>query len=443
MKVIVIGGVAAGMSAASKLRRSNKNAEIVVYEQGQHLSYGACGLPYFVSDEIKDYKKLIMRTKADFAKVGITVHTGHRVTGVDETAKRVEVLDLETGMTKTDDFDRLLIASGASAIRPGWPGIDLENVKTLGTIEDGQALKELAMSPQVEKTAIIGAGFIGMELAEAMRTLGKQVVLIELKDQVLPLFDKEVVEPLEKELVEKGVELHTAEKVLSLEGDTRIRRIVTDQGSYEADLVVVSVGVRPNTQFLAGTSVRTASNGAVIVDGQMRTNVPGIFAAGDCATVVHGILGTDAYIPLGTTANRQGKVAGSVLNDEDASYANALGTAMIRVFDLEAAKTGLTEREAEQAGLSYRTVFVTTHNHASYYPDSKPVYIKLVYRADDKVLLGAQLVGHSGTALRVNVFAVAIQAHMSVDELGMTDLGYTPPFSPVWDPVAIACNAAK
>lgn len=446
MKVIVIGGVAAGMSAASKLRRSDKDAEIVVYEQGQHLSYGACGLPYYIADEIKDYRKLIMRTKADFEKAGITVHTGHRVTAVDDGAKTVEVLDLAAGTVRKDSYDRLLIATGASAVRPDWPGIGLERVMTLGTIEDGLAIKEAAQQPEVSMVAIIGAGYIGVELAEAMRTLGKQVVLIEMKDQILPQFDRKVVEPLHQELAAHGVVLRLEEKVLSLEGDQAgrlIRQVVTDQGRYDADLVIVSVGIRPNTRFLEGTSVRLAPNGAVIVDGQMRTNVPDVFAAGDCATVVHGILGTDAYLPLGTTANRQGKVAGSVLAGEDASYANALGTTMIRVFDLEAAKTGLTEREALQAGLPFQTVSVTANNHASYYPDTRPVHVKLVYRSDNQVLLGAQLVGYSGTALRVNACAVAIQAGMTIHELGQVDFGYTPPFSPVWDPVAIACNAAK
>jgi len=293
---------------------------------------------------------------------------------------------------------------------------------------------------------IIGAGFIGVELSEAMRTLGKQVVLIELKDQILPLFDREVVEPLHQELIAHGVALRLGEKVRSLEGDQTgrtVRQVVTDRGHYDADLVVVSVGIRPNTRFLAGTSVRLAPNGAAIVDGQMRTNVADIFAAGDCATVVHGILGTDAYIPLGTTANRQGKVAGSVLAGEDAAYAHALGTTMIRVFEMEAAKTGLTERDARQAGLPFRTVSITANNHASYYPDSKPVHVKLVYRTDDWVLLGAQLVGYAGTALRVNTCAVAIQARMTVQTLGQVDFGYTPPFSPVWDPIAVACNAAK
>lgn len=443
MKVIVIGGVAAGMSAASKLRRTDKTAQIIVYEQGQHLSYGACGLPYYVADEIKDYRSLIMRTKADFEKIGITVHTGHRVTAVDTNEKTVEVLELETGNLKTDRYDRLLIATGASAHQPDWPGKDLERVKTLGTIEDGQAIKALAMDEDVKKVTIIGAGFIGLEMAETMRTLNKQVVLIMPRDQVMTKFDKEVVEPLEKEMRDHEVDLHTNENVLSLEGDTRVRQVVTDQGRYDTDLVIVSVGIRPNTRFLSGTSVRMLSNGAVIVDGHMRTNVPDVFAAGDCASVVHKILGTDAYIPLGTNANRQGKVAGSVMAGEEASYDQALGTMMIRVFDLEAAKTGLTEKEAIKAGIPYRTVSVKTHNHASYYPDSKPVYVKLVYRSDDYVLLGAQLVGHAGTALRVNICAVAIHARMTVHELGMVDLGYTPPFSPVWDPVAVACNAAK
>ncbi|MFP4697721.1 MAG: CoA-disulfide reductase [Eubacteriales bacterium] len=444
MKVIIVGGVAAGMSAASKIRRTKYNSNVVVYERGETLSYGACGMPYYIGDEIKDHKKMIARSKEAFEKMGITVHIKHEVIDIDENNKTVEVKDLETGTIKQDKYDKLLIATGASPFIPNWKGVDVSNVYVLSTLEDAMRIKEQVQKDDIKKVGIIGAGFIGVELVEAMLGLDKHVTLIEFKNQILPQFDKEMVIPLQNELTNKGVNLKLSEKVLGFEGNQTVNKIVTDKNSYEVDMVIISVGVRPNTSFLKNTNVRLEKNGAVIVNKEMKTNVPDIYAAGDCATVYHRVLDSmNAYIPLGTNANKQGKLVGSIICGKKMKFNGALGTSMIKVCDMEGAKTGLSEREAILNNFNYKAITVKASNHASYYPNPKPIHIKLVYDVDTKKILGAQLIGYEGAAIRVDIFALAIHTEMTTDELGMVDFGYAPPFAGVWDAVHIACNAVK
>lgn len=444
MKVIIIGGVAAGMSAASKIRRTQYDSEVIVYEKGETLSYGACGLPYYIGDEIKDANKMIARTKKTFENMGITIHIKHEVINVDDTNKIVEVKNLKTGEIIKDNYDKLLVASGASPVIPNWKGINCENVFTLSTLEDGKRIKEAVNKPNIKNVGIIGAGFIGVELVEAMVGLNKNVTLIEFKNQIVPHFDKEMVIPLQDELISKGVILKLSEKVVEFEGNSNVNKIITDKNSYDVDMVIVCVGVRPNTYFLKNTNVMLEKNGAVIVDKEMKTNVQDIYAAGDCATVYHRVLDTmNSYIPLGTNANKQGKLVGSILCDKKVKFNGSLGTVMIKVCDMEGAKTGLSEREAIMNNFDYKTIIVKANNHASYYPNPKPIVIKLVYDEKTKKILGAQLVGYEGAALRVDIFALAIHMGMTTEELGMVDLGYAPPFAGVWDAVHIACNAVK
>jgi NADPH-dependent 2,4-dienoyl-CoA reductase/sulfur reductase-like enzyme len=387
---------------------------------------------------------MIARSREAFENMGIEVHIRHEVIDVDEIKKTVTVKNLENGQVLTDTYDKLLVASGASLVMPPWPGIQLKNVCTLSTIEDGIKIKQLAQAQEIKKVAIIGAGFIGVELAEAMLNLNKQVTLIEFKNQILPLFDKEMVMPLQKELSDKGVNLRLSEKVLGFEGNEAVQKINTDVNQYEAELVVVCVGVRPNTSFLKNTSVRLERNGAMLVDKEMKTNVLDIYGAGDCATVYHRVLDTyNAYIPLGTNANKQGKIVGSILCGKKAKFDGGLGTAMIKVCSMEGAKTGLAERDAIMNNFDYKAITITANNHASYYPNPRPMQIKLIYESNHKTLLGAQMVGYEGTALRIDIFALAIHNGMTTEELGMVDFGYAPPFASVWDAVATACNAVK
>ncbi len=444
MKVVVIGGVAAGMSAASKLKRSKPDTEIIVYERGTYLSYGACGLPYYVSDEIKELESLVIRTKAQFEKSGIQVFDQHEVLEVDPEEKTIVVKDLQTGYLTRDTYDKLVVASGASPILPSWEGIDLENVFALSTLEEGQALKKAAGKADFQKVLIVGAGFIGIEVAEAMALMGKEVRLIEFKDQILPHLDKEMADILESELRSKGVSVHTDEAVEKLLGQSAVEGVVTNKGSYDADLVVVSIGIRPNTGFFKDGRVEKLGNGAIKVNQKMESSHADIYAAGDCASVYHFLKDSNSeYIPLATNANKQGKLLGSVLAGEEVGFLGALGSSMIKVFDQEGAKTGLSEREAKDMGLAYQSKVIESSNKPHYYPGSQKVTVKLVVEKDTHKLLGGQMVGGEGTALRINTLAVAIHAGLTTEELGWIDFGYAPPFAPPWGPIQTACNVIK
>lgn len=444
MKVIIVGGVAAGMSAASRIKRIKFDTEVVVYEKGHVLSYGACGMPYLISDVIKKPESLVARQKEHFEKMGIKVHLGHEVIDVDEGQKTLRIKDIASGNVISDSYDKLLIATGASPIVPGLEGIDLDGIETLSTYDDGIRIKSIVKEKSIKNVGIIGAGFIGVEMVEAMLELEKNVTLIEFKSQILPNFDKEVVAPLQEEIMRKGAHLKLSEKVVAFEGNGRVSRIITDKNSYDVDLVIMCIGVRPNISFMKNTTVKMLRNGAISVNKKMESSSPDIYAAGDCASVYHRVLDTmDAYIPLGTNANKQGRVVGEVISGKNSKFDGAMGTSFVKVCDMEAAKTGISEREAIENNFDYKSVTITSLNHASYYPDNTPLNIKVIYHADTKEILGAQIVGYEDAAIRINVFALAIHAGVKTYELSMLDFGYSPPFSGVWDAIHIAANQAK
>ena len=443
MKLVVIGGVAAGMSAASKLKRINKDAGVIVYEKGNVLSYGACGLPYFVSGENDDYKKLIARPKEHFEKMGIEVCLRHEVVKVVPEKKQVMVKDLENNKLFIESYDKLMISTGSTPIIPPLPGVELENIFVLKTLDDGIRLQEVASQPHIKNIAIVGAGYIGIEVAEAMRTLGKNVKVIELSDRSLRTFDQEITEIAETELRKQGVELHFGEKVEGFSGTNKVEAIITDKNKYSTDLVLLAIGTRPATRFLKGSGIALAKNGAVIIDREMRTNVEDIYSAGDCAEVYNRVTEENAFIPLGTNANKCGRIAGANIAGSHIKYIGTLGSAAIKVFDLELARTGMSELDAQNLAIDYETVFVKGTNHPGYYPNQSPIWIKLIYEKRTRRILGAQAIGPQGVVLRIDVFAVAIHNNMTTDELGMTDLCYAPPFAGVWDAVHIASNAAK
>lgn len=444
MKVIVIGGVAAGMSAAGKIRRNMLESEVVVYEKGSTLSYGACGLPYYVSNVIKDRDAMIARTAEEFRAQGISVKLFHEVIGLKTDEHTVVVRDLQNGGIFTDSYDKLVITSGASAVVPPWKGVELDNIFVLSNLEDGDSIKQAAHHSRVKSVTVIGAGFIGVELVEAFLEIGKRVTLVELQNQILPGFDKDMAQPLQEELESKGAVLKLGEKVERFEGASCVERVVTNVNSYASDLVVIAVGVRPNTSFLDGTDIERLGNGAVVVDRSMRSSHPDIFAGGDCATVFHKVLvRSDSYIPLGTNANKQGRMIGDILCSVPVDYQGTLGTAMIKVCDYEAAKTGITEKDAILNHIPYQTVSVKAGSHAAYYPRQEPTYIKLVTAPDSKKILGAQVVGKEGAALRADIFAMAVHTGMTAPELGYVDFGYSPPFAGVWDAVSVAANRVK
>lgn len=443
MKVIAIGGVALSMSAVSKLKRLNKNIEIVVYEKGDILSYGACGMPYFISDEIKDSKELVARTKAQFHDLGITVHTKHEVVKVHGQAKEIEILNLETNEIVMDTYDKLIIGTGASAIVPPWKNVALDNIFTLSVYEDSIKIKEELDKGIIKSVTVIGAGFIGLEMVEAFLTRGLDVTLIQLDNQILSIFDSELTIPIEEHLRDKGVTILLEEKVVGFEGYSTVRKVVTDKGVYDTDLVLVSIGIKPNTTFLKGSNIALAKNGAVEVNRFMETSVLNIYSGGDCAMIYNLALNENSYLPLGSNANKQGRVIAENINGNRFKFNGVLGTIVIKIVDMEAAMTGVNEKLAIEKKIKYKTVTVTGKNHAGYYPNPQPVTIKVIYDPSTFMILGAELIGYKDTAIRVNVFAVAIQKGMTTKELGFLDLAYAPPFAGVWDVIQVAVNQAK
>ena len=442
MKVIAIGGVALSMSAVSKLRRLDKDVEIVVYEKGTVLSYGACGMPYYISDEIKDSERLIARTKEQFLEMDILVHTNHMVTEVFDERNEITVLNFETNEVIKDNYDYLIVGSGASAIVPSWKNFSLENIFKLNSYEDSLAIKEKIDSGAIKKVTVVGGGFIGIEMVEAFLTRGLEVTLIEYGDQILGVFDNDMTLKLEKHIAEKGVKLRLGEKVIRFSGDNAVRKVITDKAEYETDLVLISVGVRPNTSFLENSNV-ILDEGAIVVNKKMQTNISNIYAGGDCSLIYNLAVKENRYLPMGNNANKQGRVIAENIAGGDFEFKGVLGTIVIKVIDMEAAKTGITEKEAKSLKLDYETVVITGNNHAGYYPNPLPITVKIIYTPVSKVIIGAELVGYKDTALRINVFAVAIQKEMTTSELGFLDLAYAPPFAGVWDVIAVAANIVK
>lgn len=443
MKHIIIGGVAAGMSAASKIKRMQKDAVVHVYEKGDLLSYGACGLCYFIAGYNDDHKKMIARTRGQFEEQGIETFMRSEVIDVDVQNKAVSVRNLDTGTVIKDTYDKLMIASGAESIKPPIPGIDKKGVYTLKTMKDGLRLKEEITGYGINDIVIIGGGYIGIEVAEAMHALGKRVVCLEAASRILMSFDDEIAGLALRELRRKGIEIKTGEKVLSIKGGSSVNAVATENGEYTADAVIVAAGVKPATGFLKNTGIAMENNGAIIVDRQMRTSVTDVYSAGDCAMVYDRVKNKNMYLPLGTAANKCGRIAGGNMCGSSEEYAGALSSAALKVLDLQLGRTGLGEREARELGYQVGTVFVEARNHPAYYPDSQPLMVKVIYEKPSMKILGAQLCGKEGAALRTDIFAVAVHAGMTTKELGMTDLIYSPPYAGVWDAVQIACNAAK
>lgn len=447
MKIIIVGGVAAGMSAAAKAERLNKEAEIVVYEKTEIVSWGACGLPYYVGDFYQDPNNMIARPVEKFIEAGMNIKIRHEVIGVDTEKKEITVKNLTTGEIFKDTYDKLMISTGAHAIMPPIKNLTAEGVHTLKDYTDGITLKEEMMKEENQEIIIVGAGYIGIEVVEAAKHLGKRNVrLIQLGDRVLmESFDKEITDVMEAEIRNhEGVHLHLEETVLEvIEKDGKAVGVKTNKGEYKADLIVIATGVRPNTAFLKDTGIERLPNGALIIDKHGKTSIDSIYSAGDCATVYHLVRKENVFIPLATTANKIGRVVGENLAGVPTEFKGTLGSAAVKVMDLEAGRTGVTEREAANMGINYKTVFVKDKNQTNYYPGQEDIYIKLIYNKDTRVLLGAQVAGKKGAVLRVDALAAAIYSEMTVEEIGMMDFCYAPPFARTWDVMNVAGNVAK
>ncbi|MBP3887360.1 MAG: CoA-disulfide reductase [Cellulosilyticum sp.] len=444
MKVIIIGGIAAGMSAAAKLKRSQKEAQVIVYEKTPHISFGGCGLPYFVGGFFDRAENLFARTPQQAIESGIEVYVEHEVLSVNAEEKTVEVKNLQTGEVFTEAYDKLMIATGASPVVPPINNIHLENIYTLRDMNDGHILRAKMQDESIQKVGIIGAGFIGLEVAEAAKKLGKEVTVFQSGDRVLKgSFDKEITDILETEIKAAGVDLRLNTMVTGFNGTDKVEQIVTADGAFDVDLVVLAIGVRPNTGFLKNVGFDMLPNGAIIVDDEGRTSVEDIYAAGDCATVPHLLKEEPAYIPLATSANKLGRTVGENLGGAHEKFEGTLASSCLKALHMEAGRTGLSEDEVAEMGIEYKTTFITEKNHTNYLPGQSDIYIKLIYDANTKVILGGQIVGKKDAVLRTNTLAAAIYAKMTTKQLGMLDLCYAPPFARTWDALNVAGNVAK
>ena len=444
MKVIIIGGIAAGMSAAAKLKRSQKEAQVIVYEKTPHISFGGCGLPYFVGGFFDRAENLFARTPQQAIESGIEVYVEHEVLSVNPEEKTVEVKNLQTGEVFIEAYDKLMIATGASPVVPPINNIHLENIYTLRDMKDGHILRAKMQDESIQKVGIIGAGFIGLEVAEAAKKLGKEVTVFQSGDRVLKgSFDKEITDILETEIKAAGVDLHLNTMVTGFNGTDKVEQIVTANGAFDVDLVVLAIGVRPNTGFLKNVGFDMLPNGAIIIDDEGRTSVEDIYAAGDCATVPHLLKEEPAYIPLATSANKLGRTVGDNLGGAHEKFEGTLASSCLKALHMEAGRTGLSEDEVVEMGIEYKTTFITEKNHTNYLPGQSNIYIKLIYDANTKVVLGGQIVGKKDAVLRTNTLAAAIYAKMTTKQLGMLDLCYAPPFARTWDALNVVGNVAK
>ena len=443
MRVIIIGGVAAGMSAAAKLKRIKPDYEVVVYEKTDIVSFGACGLPYYVGDFFHDPNMMIAREKSKFIESGIDLKTFKEVIDVNTLKKTLTIKDALSGEIFTDNYDKLMIATGASSIMPSLDK-SYDNLTTLKDMNDGIKLKELISKEENKNIVIIGAGFIGIETIEAAKKLNKNIHLIGRSNRILSkVFDKEITDLLEEELRKNNIHLHLDETIQKYIGEENITKVITNKSEIDCDIVVMAIGVKPNTSFLENTNIKMLSNGAIIVDECGRTSVEDIYAAGDCATIKNLVTNEDMYVPLATGANKLGRIVGENLGGINSYYPGSLASSCIKVLDMEAAVTGLTEERAKALNLDFKTKCITNYNQTHYYPGREKLLIKLIYDAKTKVILGGQIAGYKDAVQRANVLATAITAKMTTEQLGMLDLCYAPPFATTWDALNVAGNVSK
>lgn len=438
-RLVVIGGDAAGMSAASQARRLRDDLDIVVFERGPHTSYAACGIPYYVGGLVQEWRALVARTPEQFRQQGIDARVRHEVTEIDPEGRRVRVRNLETDAAWWESYDHLLVATGALPVRPAVPGADAEGIYGVHTLESGIRLRQIVDEGRVRRVVIVGGGYIGLEMAEAMCLRGLETSLVQRGPQVMNTLDPDMGVLVSDAIRGIGTTLYLGEEVIAFdERGGRLRAVITDKRELPADLAILGMGVRPNTELARAAGIPLGVKGAIRVNDRMQTSVAGIWAAGDCAEAFHLVSRRPVHIPLGTTANKQGRIAGLNLGGRSAAFPGVVGTAVSKICSLEVARTGLQEKEIAELGLEYVSATVRSRTRAGYYPGAGSITVKVLAEKGTGRFLGGQIVGTEGAAKRIDVMAVALHAGMTVDEMIHLDLSYAPPFSPVWDPVLTA-----
>ena len=443
MKILIIGGIAAGASIAAKANRENPEAEITIIEKENYVSFGACGLPYYVGNHFDDTGRMYARSIEDTESKGIKVLSKHEAIDIDFERKKVQVKDLDSKETRDLSYDKLAICTGSYPILFG-EGSDSKNVFTLTRENEAREFKSRIESSK--NIVIIGAGFIGLEVAEQLAEEGIKVKVIQRGDKILTnILDSEMSEKLVKEAESIGVEFlfnHSYESFRT-KGE-EVVAVVTDKGEIPCDLVLFALGFKPNTEFIKDDRLKKLDNGAILIDRTGRTSIEDVFAAGDCASIYHKFAGEEFHIALATYANKMGRIIGeNIALDKHIEYLGALGSASIKVGSLGAASTGLTESFAKKLNLNIKTSFIETNNQTSYVEGKEKVFIKLIYDEETRVILGGQILGKKGAVERITGLVVAVHKEVTVDELGFMDFPYSPPFSPTWDPLNVAGNASK
>jgi NADPH-dependent 2,4-dienoyl-CoA reductase/sulfur reductase-like enzyme len=436
-RVVIIGGDAGGMTAATQARRLDPSLDIVAFERGSWTSYSACGIPYLVAGDVEELDDLVARTPDQHRDQShIDVRLQHEVVGLDVDAGRVEVRDLARDRTYTFSFDCAVVATGARPIRPDLPGIQLPFVHGLQTLDDAANLLTDARRAQCRNAVVVGGGYIGLELAEAFVARGARVTVVESSDQLLRTLDADMAEPIAKGMRDAGIDVRLGVYAHGFsEGEVH-----TTEGSIAADVVVLGLGVEPESTLAGAAGLELGVKDAVVVDRRQRTSAENVWAAGDCAQSIHLVSGQPVHIALGTVANRHGRVAGTNIGGGYATFPGVLGTAVTRVCDVEIGRTGLSEREAADAGFVTVAAVVESTTTAGYLSTPGTMRTKLVVERGTGRVLGGQIVGGRGAAKRVDTIAVAITAGMDAPQLIDVDLGYAPPFGPLWDPVAVAAR---
>ncbi len=445
MKIIVIGGVAAGAKAAAKARRVDPSNEIILYQDESEMSYSACGLPYVISGVIADGRKVIIRQPEDFAKEGIQVFIRHRAISIDKTKQQLTVRNLQDNTDSVVTYDRLIIATGARPIVPNIEGITLEGVLTLRNIADLAQFKTSLTTLHPKNAVIIGAGYIGLELAEAFHELKIKTTIVEKATRILPKFDPEMAQLVHDHLLENQVEIILGDGLAKIEGNNnRVTAIETESGKViPTSLVVIAIGVKPNVELAKEANIELGYTGAIAVDSRMETSVRGIYAAGDCCETVNRITGKSIWMPLGDIANLQGRVAGENAAGGNAHFPGVFGTAIFKTFNLTVAITGLSEQSAKESGFDPISVVTAGIDRARYYPGKQNFSLKLIANRKDGRLLGAQAIGLGSVDKMIDIVATALLGKLTCADLENADLAYSPPFSPVLSPIIVAAGILK
>ncbi|MDX2936624.1 flavoprotein oxidoreductase [Streptomyces ipomoeae] len=446
-RLVVVGGDAAGMSAASQARRLRgpDELEIVAFERGHFTSFSACGIPYWVGGDVTERDRLIARSPEEHRARDIDLRMRTEVVEIDVEGARVRARDVESGAESWTTYDKLVIATGARPVRPALPGVDAPGVHGVQTLDDGQALLNTLDATEGRRAVVVGAGYIGVEMAEALINRGYEVTVVNRGSEPMSTLDPDMGRLVHKAMEGLGITMVNDAEVTGFRtgDDGRVRAVVTEDAEYPADVVVLGIGVRPETDLAKAAGLPLGDHGGLLTDLSMRVRGhENIWAGGDCVEVLDLVSGRERHIPLGTHANKHGQIIGANVGGGYATFPGVVGTAVSKVCDLEIARTGLREKDAHRAGLQYVTVTIESTSRAGYYPGAAPMTVKLLAERRTGRLLGLQIVGREGAGKRVDIAAVALTAGMTVEQMTALDLGYAPPFSPVWDPILVAARKA-